>query len=51
VPRGWTLIATTAVSADGRRLGGFGLKDGRFDSFVIDLPPIPDDASRSTTAP
>jgi uncharacterized membrane protein len=51
VPRGWTLIATTAVSADGRHLGGFGLKDGRFDSFVIDVPPLQDDASRSTTAP
>ena len=38
VPSGWTLLAATAVSADGRRLGGFGLLDGRFDSFVIDLP-------------
>jgi uncharacterized membrane protein len=51
VPRGWTLIAATAVSADGHRLGGFGLKDGRFDSFVIDLPSAPDSESRPSTAP
>lgn len=51
VPSGWTLTAATAVSADGRHVGGFGLKDGRFDSFVIDLPPMPDDESRPFTAP
>ena len=52
VPRGWTLIAATAVSADGQRLGGFGLKDGRFDSFVIDLPRAgPDAAAQTHTAP
>lgn len=39
VPPGWTLVAATAISADGRRIGGYGLRDGRFDSFVIDLPP------------
>jgi hypothetical protein len=49
VPDGWTLIAATAVSSDGHRLGGFGLRDGRFDSFVIDLSPISDDASHPST--
>jgi hypothetical protein len=37
VPEGWTLLAATALSADGHRIGGFGLKDGRFDSFIVDL--------------
>lgn len=51
VPQGWTLMAATAVSADGRRLGGFGLQDGRFDSFVIDLPwSMGDTAARTRTA-
>lgn len=48
VPQGWTLMAATAVSADGHRLGGFGLKDGRFDSFVIDLPSSKGDAAART---
>ena len=52
IPTGWTLIATTAVSADGTRLGGYGLVDGRFDSFVIDLPRSDADAAaHSPTAP
>ncbi|HKE48600.1 MAG TPA: hypothetical protein VKB52_11095 [Rhodanobacteraceae bacterium] len=50
IPSGWTLIAATAVSADGSRLGGYGLVDGRFDSFVIDLP-RGDAAAHSPTAP
>jgi len=37
VPAGWSLLAATAVSTDGRRIGGFGLRDGRFDSFIVDL--------------
>jgi uncharacterized membrane protein len=45
VPPGWTLMAATAVSADGQRVGGFGLSDGRFDSFVIDLPRSTGDAA------
>lgn len=48
VPQGWTLMAATAVSADGHRLGGFGLKDSRFDSFVIDLPSSKGDAAART---
>jgi len=48
VPQGWTLMAATAVSADGHRLGGFGLMDGRFDSFVIDLPSSKGDAAART---
>jgi hypothetical protein len=51
VPAGWTLMAATAVGADGHRLGGFGLKGGRFDSFVIDLPVAPDAAAHIHTAP
>ena len=38
VPPGWTLIAATAVSADGMRIGGYGLHAGRFQSYLIDLP-------------
>lgn len=38
VPDGWTLVAVTGVSGDGRRLGGWGQHDGQFDSFVIELP-------------
>jgi uncharacterized membrane protein len=38
VPAGWTLMAATAVSADGRRIGGWGQHGGRFDSFVVELP-------------
>lgn len=41
VPVGWTLNAATAVSSDGRHLGGYGLRDGRFDSFVAELPARP----------
>lgn len=37
VPPGWRLAAATAIAADGRRVGGWGLRDGRFDSFVLDL--------------
>lgn len=37
LPAGWQFGAATAVSADGRRLAGWGLRDGRFDSFVLDL--------------
>lgn len=37
VPPGWHFGAATAISADGRRLAGWGLRDGRFDSFVLDL--------------
>jgi hypothetical protein len=52
VPRGWTLIAATAVSADGSRIAGFGLDEGRFDSFVIDLPRgVSDAAAPNHTAP
>jgi len=52
VPAGWVLCAATAVSADARRIAGFGLKDGRFDSFVIDLPRSTADAAvRTSTAP
>jgi hypothetical protein len=40
VPAGWTLLAATAVSRDGHRLGGFGLSDGRFDSFVVDIAAV-----------
>jgi len=38
VPPGWILIATTAISADGDRIGGYGLHAGHFQSFIIDLP-------------
>jgi len=52
IPRGWTLIAATAVSADGSRIAGFGLDEGRFDSFVIDLPRgVIDAAAPNHTAP
>lgn len=37
VPPGWRLGAATAIAADGRRIGGWGLRDGRFDSFVLDV--------------
>lgn len=35
LPPGWRLAAATAISSDGRRIGGWGLRDGRFDSFVL----------------
>jgi uncharacterized membrane protein len=38
VPPGWTLIAASAVTADGTRIGGYGLHAGRFQSYLIDLP-------------
>jgi len=38
IPPGWTLIAATAISADGSCIGGYGLRAGRFQSFIIDLP-------------
>jgi len=40
VPAHWTLAAATAVSRDGRRIGGWGRHDGRIDSFVVDLPSL-----------
>ncbi len=53
VPPGWTLIATTAISADGARIGGYGLRAGHFQSFIIDLPSAEiaanADGDRSTT--
>lgn len=39
VPRGWTLLAATAVDPDARHIGGYGLHRQRFDSFVAELPP------------
>jgi hypothetical protein len=33
---GWSLMAATAVSADGRRIGGWGQHGGRFDSFIVE---------------
>lgn len=51
VPAGWSLLAATALSADGRRLGGFGLTDGRFDSFIVDLTSVADAESLPPTAP
>lgn len=33
---GWSLMAATAVSADGRRVGGWGQHGGRFDSFIVE---------------
>jgi hypothetical protein len=51
IPTDWVLLAATAVSNDGRRLGGFGLRDGRFDSFIVDLSSPADAASRLPTAP
>lgn len=38
IPPGWTLIASTAISADGRRIGGYGQHAAHFQSFIIDLP-------------
>ncbi|MBO9662164.1 hypothetical protein [Dokdonella sp.] len=38
VPRDWTLVAATAVDADARRIGGYGLRQHRFDSFIAELP-------------
>lgn len=38
VPPRWTLAAATAVSHDGRRIGGWGYHDRHIDSFVVDLP-------------
>jgi hypothetical protein len=47
VPAGWTLSAATGISGDGRRIGGWGIHAGRFDSFVVDLP----EAAASARAP
>lgn len=44
IPEGWKLVAATALSSDGRHVGGHGLRDGRFDSFVIELPHPPERA-------
>lgn len=38
VPPRWTLAAATAVSHDGRRIGGWGYHGKHIDSFVVDLP-------------
>lgn len=38
VPDDWTLVAATAVSADARRIGGYGLHRHHFDSFIAELP-------------
>lgn len=38
VPRDWTLVAATAVDAEARRIGGYGLHQRRFDSFIAELP-------------
>jgi uncharacterized membrane protein len=46
VPAQWTLAEATAISADGRRIGGWGRHDGQLDSFVVDLPAA---ASRGAT--
>jgi len=56
VPAGWTLMAATAVSADGRRIGGWGQRGGRFDSFVVELPAggaahVPPQQDRSDVQP
>lgn len=37
VPHGWRLSAATAVDGGGERIAGWGVREGRFDSFVIDL--------------
>ncbi|MFC4822014.1 hypothetical protein [Dokdonella ginsengisoli] len=38
LPPDWRPLALTAVSADGRRVGGWGRRDGdRLDSFIVDL--------------
>lgn len=50
VPPGWTLLAATAVSGDGERIGGFGLVDGRFDSFIVDLGAVAAPGSLPPTA-
>lgn len=38
VPAQWTLAEATAISDDGRRIGGWGRHDGQLDSFVVELP-------------
>ncbi len=38
LPTDWTLVAATAVSGDGRRIGGWGQHAGHFDSFIVELP-------------
>lgn len=37
VPRDWHLSAVTAITGDGQRMAGWGMRDGRFDSFVLDV--------------
>lgn len=53
VPEGWTLVAATAIDPPARHIGGFGLHDGHFDSFIAALPA--NDAvactARTTTGP
>lgn len=42
VPDGWTLNSVTAVSGDGKVLGGWGFDpDNQFNSFVIELERVP----------
>lgn len=36
VPHDWDLSAVTAITGDGRRMAGWGMHEGRFDSFVLD---------------
>jgi hypothetical protein len=38
VPRDWTLVAATAVDANTRHIGGYGLHHDSFDSFIAQLP-------------
>lgn len=38
VPDDWTLVAATALDPSARHIGGFGLHDGHFDSFIAALP-------------
>lgn len=56
VPPGWTLAAATAISSDGRRIGGWGQHQRRLDSFLIDLGGVQrarrmPDGSRTSTEP
>lgn len=42
VPQGWTLNSVTAVSGDGKVLGGWGFDaDSQFNSFVVELDRVP----------
>ena len=39
IPGGWRLLAATAISGEGNRIGGWGLCAGRMESFVVELEP------------